>query len=679
MSDTLRLTDHDVPMAADEIGGVKHLKVKMEFGADNTATEVSAANPLPVDIGTAAVNINISSGNMNFSMTSGMVSVLSGKVTVLSGEIHVMSGHVNSYITSGNMNAVINSGNINSYITSGNVNSYITSGSINATVVSGNVNSYITSGNVIATINSGNINSYITSGNVNATVVSGNINSYITSGNVIATINSGNINAYITSGTVNSIINSGNFNAYVTSGNVIAQIFSGNVTAAINSGEIHILSGNVNSYVTSGYINILNSGTVVSPSNPFPVSLLMSGGEQATIPVNFGTGSTDAFGRLRVSNPFTLFDSQHRYQINDKWSYMTSGGAAVVYDTNGSLVNLNTNLSSGSQVTCESKRVMPYQPGKSLLIYSTFTMTNIQNNQRQRVGYFGTQNGIYFEMNGTTPSFVLRSFVTGSVIETRKTKGSWNIDNLDGIGPSGYNLNNFNNSMILFIDIEWLGVGDVRVGFVLNGQYVHCHTFRNTPVGGSPISGTYMTTACLPLRYEIANLDTVTSSGNLKQICNSVISEAGYEGFSRRYNADLGTTPKNLAVADTLYPVISIRMAPGRTDSVIIPSNINAIVTSNQNVQYRIVLNGTLAGESWVTHYNGNIQYDTSATTITGGNNIIGGYINQVGILDITNINEFNFQLGRSVNNTSDVFTLCMAPTSANTKVLADLSWFEII
>jgi hypothetical protein len=546
MADDIRLTNHDKLIAADEIGNAKHLRVKMQYGENNSATDVSATNPLPVDIGGGTVNINLPSGNLVTTISSGLMAVLSGRISVSSGEVHVMSGHVNAYIQSGN------------------------------------VNSYITSGNV---------------------------------------------------------------------------------------------------YVNSGNINILNSGAVVSNTNPFPVTYIASGGS-STLPVSFAGGSTDVFGRLRVSNPFTLFDSQHRYQINDKWNYVTSGGAATAYDTNGSLVNLNTNLASGSQVVCETKRVMPYQPGKSLLIYSTFTMTNVQANQRQRVGYFGAQNGIYFEMNGTTANFVLRSYITGSVVETRKSKGTWNVDNLDGTGPSGYNLSNFSNSLIFYTDIEWLGVGDVRVGFVLDGKYVHCHTFKNTPVGGSPISGTYMTTACLPLRYEITNTGTVTASGNLKQICNSVISEAGYEGFNRRYNVDLGTNAKKLVDDDVLYPIMSLRLASGRLDSVIVPSNLNAIVTSNQDVQYRIVLNPTLqSGTSWVTHYNGNVQYDISSTSIVSGTgtNVVGGYINKMGSLDVSSINQFNFQLGRTINGVSDVFTVAMAASSANTDVLADLSWFEIV
>lgn len=274
-------------------------------------------------------------------------------------------------------------------------------------------------------------------------------------------------------------ISSGNVNAYITSGNINAFISSGNVNAYITSGNVH---------VSSGLIQIMNSGAVVSPSNPLPVTV-NSG-------ITFASDNVDAFGRLRVSNPFTLFDSQHRYKINEKWNYLSSGGGSTSYDANSSVVNLNTDLNSGTRVVGETKRVMAYQPGKSLLIYSTFTMCSGQVGQVQRCGYFGANNGIYFEMNGVDPTFVLRSSITGTMVETRVTKSFWNVDQLDGSGPSAIALNNFSSSMILYIDIEWLGVGDVRVGFILGGKYVHCHTFKHTPTSPTPISGTYMTTAC---------------------------------------------------------------------------------------------------------------------------------------------------------------------------------------
>ena len=39
--------------------------------------------------------------------------------------------------------------------------------------------------------------------------------------------------------------------------------------------------------------------------------------------------SLDSFGRLRVSNPVTLFDSTHRYRDNELWSTSTNGTASA--------------------------------------------------------------------------------------------------------------------------------------------------------------------------------------------------------------------------------------------------------------------------------------------------------------------------------------------------------------
>ena len=387
-----------------------------------------------------------------------------------------------------------------------------------------------------------------------------------------------------------------------------------------------------------------------------------------------GDVAGDAFGRLRISDPYTVFDSQHRYVENDKWSTATGGSASTSFSANESVVNMTVTTASGDYIYRETKRVFPYQPGKSLLVMSSFAFASGRTNLRQRVGYFGTQNGIFFEQSGTTNNLVLRSYVSGSVAETRVPQTSWNTDKFNGTDTIGRVLDPSKGN-IFWADIEWLGVGDIRCGFVVDGKPTIAHTFHNENVNPT----TYMTTATLPLRTEIENLGVTSGSATAKSICATVISEGGYEGFSRRFNTSLNTTEKTLTATGVTYPVISIRLPSNRLDGVVVPSNLTAIVTSNQNVQYRVLLNPTLSGANWTTHSNGNVQYDTTATGLTGGTDIIGGYIQTNGTLDINSINNFNFQLGRTIAGVSDIFTVAMAPTSPNTKVLADLSWFEII
>lgn len=401
--------------------------------------------------------------------------------------------------------------------------------------------------------------------------------------------------------------------------------------------------------------------------------------------VGFKDNAIDAFNRLKVSNPFTLFDSQHRYQPNDKWDTFGVTGGTFSYAINESAINLIVGTTAGSKVTRETKRVFPYQPGKSLLNLNTFAFNTPKTGLRQRIGYFGITggatngipyNGVYLEQNGLTLSINLVSGSLGTTITSNQSQ--WNGDQFNGNGPSGRTLD-ISKTNIFWVDIEWLGVGDVRTGFFVDGKPVIAHTFHNDNINTT----TYMTTACLPIRYELENLTGQTGSSQMKQICSSVISDGGYEGFSKRYNVSNDATPMNLAVTGTYYPVVSIRLNSNRLDSIIVPSNISAIVTTNSWIHYRIVLNGTFTGTAptWQTHYNGNVDYALfdGTTGITGTTDIIGGYINNDGLATVGEANDFNFQLGRTQLGVSDVLTFVATGKNNNDKVLADLSWFEII
>lgn len=397
--------------------------------------------------------------------------------------------------------------------------------------------------------------------------------------------------------------------------------------------------------------------------------------------IGFKGNAVDAFNRLRVSNPFTIFDSQHRYQINDKWNYLTGTGGSTGYSENESTVSLIVGTTSGSKVSAETKRVFPYQPGKSLLVFSTSAFATPKSGLRQRLGYFGVSggtpyNGVFLEQNGLTLSMVLQSASLNTT--TTINQKDWNGDKLDGSGPSGITLD-VTKGNILFMDFEWLGVGDVRTGFVHNGRPIVAHTFKNA----NQQSTTYMTTASLPLRLEIENTTNQASSATMKQICSSVMSEAGFQGFSRKYSVSVGTSTRDLGVGGSQNPIISIRLNPNRLDAIVIPSTFNVIVTSNTWVSYRLLLNPTFggAGVTWTTHHNNNVDYviHNTATTVSSGIDILGGYINNNGVANVSEASDFNFQLGRTQSGVSDILTLMVSSASNNTNILADLSWFEII
>ena len=393
----------------------------------------------------------------------------------------------------------------------------------------------------------------------------------------------------------------------------------------------------------------------------------------------------DAFGRLRVSNPYTLFDSNNRYADNGKFATATTGTATATFNANEGLIDLDVGTASGDEVLRESQVVFAYQPGKSLLIMNSFTFDTAKTNLRQRVGYFGSDNGFYLEQNDSTISLVKRSKVTGSVVNTEVTQANFNTDKLDGTGPSGFTLD-LTTSQLMFMDMEWLGVGSVRLGFVIEGQFIIAHRFDWA--NQSTNTGTYITTASLPIRYEITNTGTVASASQLKQICSTVISEGGYEMNGLQ---GVAGTPINsaytLTTAGVFYPLVSIRLKSARLDAVALMSAMSTIGTGN-NIYYnwKITRGGSITGGTWVSGGTDSaVEYNITGTafTSTGSVDLASGYnvsSNQGGgSTDLLKEALFRFQLRRnSFTSTPEILTVLLATDTNGNDGYASMDWEEV-
>jgi hypothetical protein len=391
-------------------------------------------------------------------------------------------------------------------------------------------------------------------------------------------------------------------------------------------------------------------------------------------------GTVDAFGRLRIAAPTTLFDSSHRYKDNNLWSTSTASGATSAFDTNAGLVNLNVTTTSGSELIRETTKCFSYQPGKSLLVMSTFVMNAGKTGLRQRVGYYGASNGLYIELNNTSLSFVERSSSSGSLVETRITQNNWNVDPLNGTGPSGITLD-ITKAQIFWMDIEWLGLGTVRLGFVINGQFVHCHSFHHANL----ITSTYITTASLPLRYEITNTATTASASTLKQVCSTVISEGGYE--LRGLQQAIGTTitaPRSLTTAGTFYPVISLRLKSTALDAIVILTALSILGMSNASYCWRVVATATTTGGTWVSAgTDSSVEYNLTGTATTGGRILAQGYFTSTnqssGFIDVLKEALFKFQFERNgLTSTPFELTLALTASAGEADVHASTDWEEI-
>lgn len=394
----------------------------------------------------------------------------------------------------------------------------------------------------------------------------------------------------------------------------------------------------------------------------------------------------DAFGRLRISQPFTLFDSVNRYEKNDKFSELTANNGSVTYSSNESAVNLVVTNVAGDSVIRESKRVFTYQPGKSLLVMNTFSMAEANTNLTQRVGYFGANNGIFLESSNNEVYLVLRSQSTGSVVDTKIPQSEWSADKFDGTDDeyskgttafaSGLDIAKAN---IFWIQIEWLGVGDVTCGFVGDGKLIPAHTFKHP----NQETTTYMTTGTLPVRYEISTSGAVSApTSTLKQICSTVISEGGYEKVSKLKVARPTTTK---SVGTSFVPLVTIRLADDRLDSVILLKEFNILgIASSGSANFEAILvkNGTLTNTSFDTTTFSNVDFDVSANAISGGEIFKVEYTSatQQSRVPLTVDEGYNFdlQLGRTLGNVSDTITLAVRTLGGTHSAIGSLGFYDL-
>lgn len=390
------------------------------------------------------------------------------------------------------------------------------------------------------------------------------------------------------------------------------------------------------------------------------------------------TPQLDAFGRLRVSQPETLFDSQQRFSIDRSFVSNTATSGSVSFIPAQSSANLTVVNTTGSYVARESRYVFKYQPGKSQLAIMTFVFApQSSGNLRQHVGYFGSDNGYFVQLSDAL-YLCERSNSTGTITHSNVAQSSWNGDKLNGSGPSGINLD-MTKSQIFFTDLEWLGVGSVRCGFVLNGQFIVAHTFHHANL----IPRVYMTTACLPIRYEIQALSaSAPATSNLTQICCTVASEAG-AGEPLVLYSNLAPLP---ATYTSWTPVISMRLESTRLDAVSQVKQVDMVLTGSGTTQWALWTMSNVAGVTFSSPpNNGSVQVAQGGTmNVASSWQLASGLItNGSGASTISSqieLTNYLSQVGRdSFAKISDTTTLAVYSPSGSPAGYALLSWNELL
>lgn len=499
----------------------------------------------------------------------------------------------------------------------------------------------------------------------------------------------------------------------VTLGNSVIQITSNSVsvsvpnTISVNSSaanpvHVHLTevgnSGNIltNYLPVGGNVSIFQStGAAINTSNPLPVTAAITGTVTST-PV---AGAADAFGRLRISDSFTLGDYKHTYDIDPNFVDETGSGGTIVHIPNQACARLSTNNSPTSYVIHQTKQYHNYMPGKSQLIKTTINFYNATANVTKRTGYFDANNGIFFEQSGNGMlSMVIRSDTSGTITERRVQQKDWNMDTCNTSITSSVtgNTGSFNldisNTQIFWSDFQWLGVGRVRTGFVYNGNLIVAHEFYNSNF----LPTVYMSNPNLPVRCEIRNTGATTGA-YLDQICSSVMSEGGYVESGIDWAITTGSAARTAAAGIDL-PIIAIRLKNNfRTypNRVTVRMGNITLYAENFPAYYKLVklanTSGlTLANSTWTSVSSDSaVEYNITGTAITGGDMMEAGIVGTTspggsakgtGVAPINQPSNAkkNF-IAQNINSTSsEIYVLVGTGIGGSSDLWSGIQWREI-
>ncbi len=384
------------------------------------------------------------------------------------------------------------------------------------------------------------------------------------------------------------------------------------------------------------------------------------------------SNNLDSFGRLRISEPVTLYEST---MISDDQSLIfdTSGTGNVVYLPNESMMRLDVS-SAGQYEIRQSHFFAHYQPGKCLTSVISFIFGDKTSDTIKRVGLFDASDGIFLDQSGGILYFVVRTSTSGVPVErARIPQSSWNIDKLDGSGPSGFTLDT-SYANLLHIDMQWLGVGRTRCGFYIQGRLVYAHQFTFPD-----LLAPYIRTPYLPVRYEIRANPSISTTRSMYQICNTVLSEGGFDplGIIRSYAMTTATSHN----ADlTEFPVLSIRLKPSYAKCLVVPIDFS-VFTGSGNYIVKLTSRPTLTGATFAAGSTEACLIDTAASSLSGGTIIATDYIsNSSNRVVLNSLQKTNLVIQSDINGLTDILTISILRIgNGDYSPYASMTWREIV
>ena len=390
----------------------------------------------------------------------------------------------------------------------------------------------------------------------------------------------------------------------------------------------------------------------------------------------------DAFGRLRTSNVTSLLEYKHTYDklplvINE----VTAGTATSVYDKPNSQVVMSVSTNNDYVIRQGVSRGI-YQPGKGQIFEASFSDFQLQTNVIKRVGYFTTStsapyssvvDGFFLESNGQTGIISFQIWQSGTTTFSAAST-SWLTTDYDVTNI------NWSKTQLMFTDFQWLGVGRVRFGVVIDGQF----KLFATSTGTNNLDNVYMKSPNQPVRYEIRSVSG-GAAGSFNMICSQVSLEGSINSLQKSTSV-LAFTAQTKPTAYVTYPILGYRLNTNYEGANITLSDIQSLnITNPSKADYLVTIqyNPTLSSSSsWTNISDTPVQYALSTgQTITTEGHIIASFL---GSGNGTQVDNFEFKdnmlkPGLKVNGTPDEIWICVKSSagSQDFRTSINLSYFD--
>jgi hypothetical protein len=388
------------------------------------------------------------------------------------------------------------------------------------------------------------------------------------------------------------------------------------------------------------------------------------------ITLGSSSGASDTYARARGGLSFPLFDRKQLYAKDSIFfTENIAGGGTSTFSLNNAAVLLAVGTASGDRVTRQSKIYMPLEMGRSQLGIAGFLFAAGKTNLRQRVGMFDVNDGIFLELNGTSLSIVNRTSTSGAPVDTTHAQASWNIDKLDGTGPSGLTLD-VTKIQVIILNFDTLG--RATVSFIIDGEIFSCHTIDTA----NNLILPWVRVAIVPVRWEIENTGVTASSSTMNQYGTAVFNEGGTELTGQVVSANLGVIGRTVTAAAAL-PLLAVRLKTGFTRGVLEPIFFELMTTSAQNLFYQLITGVSIVGGAWVS-LSAATELNITATTPTGGTVVKSGYFdgnNRAGGALVRS----PLLTSSDFSGTADILAIVTQSISGSANTLASLELREII